>query len=289
MKKLTKWLYSNRTVEEVIFSCILIAGVPYFLINEIIDLLTNQSVSVFIINFTLLIIIVYLLRLSFKRAITKTHIFVFSLILSIGFALFWPSSTGLSGAGAYVMQTLIIVLLLVNTGRSSAFFALFSLVMIFVAGFAEIDYTGKIVYRSQFISFTLNMLVIALITNIFRIALDRERKKLEFRINKLDQINQEIREKNQALEKNQEEIRRIQTDLQQIIHDRTVEIEKENHRMVEYAFINAHLVRAPLANMLALGELMPSDDPKISTLKKRIEKMDKVVRKIGGVLAVENK
>lgn len=289
MNRLTKWLFINRSVEEIIFSCILVAGIPYFMINEIIDLYTNQSISVFIINVSLLLIIGYLLRLSLKRALKKIHIFAFSLILSIGFVLFWPASTGLAGAGAYVMQSLIIILLLVNTGKATTFFAIGSFVMIYIAGFVDIDYTGKIVYRSQLISFTLNMIVIALIVNIFKSALDRERKRLVFRINKLDRINAEIQEKNEALKKNQEEIKRIQTQLQQIIKDRTEEIEKENERIVNYAFINAHLVRAPLANMLGISQLMKSKDPQFKTLKKRIEKLDGVVRKIGGVLSVENK
>ena len=135
MNKLTKWLYINRSVEEIIFSCILIAGIPYFLINEIIDLYTNRSISIFVINASLLLITGYLLRLSLKRSLKRIHIFGFSLILSIGFALFWPSSTGLSGAGAYVLQSLIIILLLVNTGKTTVFFALGSFVMIYIAGF----------------------------------------------------------------------------------------------------------------------------------------------------------
>lgn len=289
MNKLIKWLYINRSVEEIIFSCILIAGIPYFLINEIIDLMTNQSLSIFVINSALLISIFYLLRLSIKRKLKNFHIFSFSLMLSTGFAFFWPSSTGLSGAGAYVLQSLIVVLLLMNKGWSSTFFAIYALIMIYIAGFVDIDYTGKIVYRSQLISFTINMLTIALIMNIFRTALDRERRKLIFRVNKLDKINAEISEKNEALERNQVEILRIQTQLQQIIQERTDEIAKENERIVHYAFINAHLVRAPLANMIGLFQLVNSKDPKMRQLKKRIEKLDHVVRKIGGVLSVESK
>ena len=133
------------------------------------------------------------------------------------------------------------------------------------------------------------MVVIALVVNIFKSALDRERRRLVFRINKLNQINAEIKEKNKELKRNQEEIMRIQNHLQQIIKDRTEEIEKENKRIVNYAFINAHLVRAPLANMLGISELMKSKDPQFKVLKKRIKKLDSVVRKISGVLSFENK
>ncbi len=289
MKKLLKWLYINRSVEEIIFACVLIAGIPYFVTNEIIDLMTNRSWIIGIINSFLVLTIIYLLWQSIKGTLTKTHIFVFSLMLAVGFALFWPSSTGLSGAGAYVLQSLIVVLLLVNTGKAKTFFAIFLLIMVLIAGFIDIEYKGRIVYSSQLISFTLNTLVIALVMNLFKIALDRERKKLLFRINKLNKTNQEIQEQNDALEKNQEEIKRIQTHLQQIIQDRTQEIERENERIIEYAFINAHLVRAPLANMLALGELMDHEDPKLRKLKNKMENLDETVRKIGGILSIETK
>ncbi|WP_462251964.1 hypothetical protein [Ekhidna sp.] len=287
MKGVLKWLYIDRSVEEIIFSCILIAGIPYFLINEIVDLYTNQNLIIGIINITLLLTVIYLLRLSIKRKLRSYHIFSFSLLLSTAFAFFWPSSTGLEGAGAYVLQTLIVVLLLINRGWSSLFFAVYAVVIIGVAGFADINYTGAIVYKSQLISFTVNMLAIALVMNIFKIALDRERRKLIFRVNKLDKLNAEIAEKNDTLEKNHEEIIRIQTQLQQIIEKRTVEIEKENERIVNYAFINAHLVRAPLSNMLGLLQLMDMKDQEVKKLKDRVERLDQVVRKISGVLTIK--
>lgn len=288
MKKLVTRLYVNRSVEEIIFSFILIAGIPYFVLNEIIDLLTNRSLVIGIINSVLIFSIIYLLKLSVKGTLTKTHIFIFCLMLSIGFALFWPASTGLSGAGAYVLQSLIVVLLIVNTGKSRAFFAIFLLIMVLVAGFADIEYAGKIVYRSQLISFIINTIAIALVMNIFKIYLDRERKKLVFKITKLDQINKEIEHQNQVLESNQEEIKRIQTNLQQIIKERTREIEAGNKRLVEYAFINAHLVRAPLANLMGLSELMNSDDPDLMELQKKMEVLDTTIRKIGGILSIDD-
>ena len=289
MKRFIKWLYNNRSVEEIIFSCILVAGIPYFVTNEIIDLTTNRSLIIGIINVSLILTIGYLLRLGFKRKLKKAHIFGFSLMLAVGFAFFWPGSTGLSGAGAYVFQSLIVILLLVNTGKMKTFFAIFLIIMIGIAGFANITYTGKIVYQSQLISFTLNTVVIGLAMNLFKIALDREHKKLVFRINKLGLMNLKVEAKNKELEENRQEIERIQTHLQQIIEERTKEIEIENERMVDYAFINAHLVRAPLANMLGLSDLVDSDDPNFKELKEKIVELDKTVRKIGGVLSVEKK
>jgi len=283
MNRIIKF-YANRSVEEVIFVIILVAGIPYFTINEIIDILTNQNPVIFVINVSLVMSIIYLLRLSLKQKLTKSHIFGFSLVLAVGFAVFWPSSSGLSGPGAYVFQSLMVVLLLVNTGRGKFFFGIFLLIMIYIAGFVHIDYTGKIVYGSQLVSFCLNTLVIVLIMNVFKGSLERERKRLTNRITQLERANDTLETQNAQLEENRKEIIRIQTQLQQIIQERTNEIEKENERMIRYAFINAHLVRAPLANLLGLSELKSSEDKGFKTLNKKLVALDQVVRKIGGVL-----
>lgn len=288
MKEFISSLYNNRSVEEIIFSVVLLLGIPYFLTNEVIDLMTNQNLLIGVINCLLIFTIIYLLRRSVKGTLRKAHIFAFSLMLIIGFALFWPSSTGLSGAGAYVFQSLIVVLLLVNTGYARIFFAASLVVLVLIAGFAPIEYTGKIVYSSQLISFVINTVVIALVMNLFKVALDKERGKLMHRIKTLDDNNQAIKKQNTIIKENNKEIERIQSQLQQIIEDRTQEIEKENQRLIEYAFINAHLVRAPLANMLGLQGLVESKDSKQGQLKEKMEKMDQTVRKIGGILSVDS-
>jgi len=212
--------------------------------------------------------------------------FGFSLLLVISFSLFWPSSTGLSGAGAYVFQSLLVVVLLINSGKEKFFLALFLLALILVAGYAPIQYSGKIVYINQLVSFVLNTIVIAFIMNLFKNSLESERNQTVRRIGQLKTANEELASQNAKLEKNHLEISRIQTQLQDIISERTQEIEQANKRMIEYAFINAHLVRAPLANLLGLLELKEEESESYEAIKEKTENLDLVVRKIGGILSV---
>ena len=286
MRDLIKSFYQNRSVEEVIFTIILLAGIPYFTINELVDIFTNQNWLIFTINVSLLGCILYLLKLSHERKLRRKHIFGFSLLLVISFALFWPSSTGLSGAGAYVFQSLMVVVLLINSGKEKFILALFLLALILVAGYAPIQYAGKIVYINQLVSFVLNTIVIAFIMNLFKNSLESERNQTVRRIDQLKTANEELASQNAKLEKNHVEISRIQTQLQDIISERTQEIEQANKRMIEYAFINAHLVRAPLANLLGLLELKEEDSESYEAIKEKTENLDLVVRKIGGILSV---
>jgi GAF domain-containing protein len=88
------------------------------------------------------------------------------------------------------------------------------------------------------------------------------------------------------------EISRINQSLEQRIKERTHELENQNHQLAEYAFINSHLLRAPLCRMLGLIHLIEISDLKmkemelIDHLKKSGDELDDVVKRINK--AIEN-
>lgn len=289
MKKLTGWIYLNRTIEESIFSIILLAGVPYFVLNEILNLSSNRLLIIFFIDFLMLAVFLFLLRLSIRKSLTQQHIFYFSIFILLMFALFWPNSTGLTASSSYVFLTLIVALPLINKGKAKIFFVLSLVGFILVAGFAPIEYHQSISYPEELIAYFLNFAGIALILLVFKAALNREHSSLEKRIEKLNQLNAEIDEQNQELENQKQSILRIQNHLQEIINDRTEKIEKENERLIEYAFINAHLVRAPLANLIGLCQIKMQEKPSFQKIFDRTQKLDLIIRKIAGVLSISEK
>ncbi|HEY5824335.1 MAG TPA: hypothetical protein VIT44_08220, partial [Cyclobacteriaceae bacterium] len=59
-----------------------------------------------------------------------------------------------------------------------------------------------------------------------------------------------------ALQASNEEIQVINDNLEQIVRERTLELEKKNKALEEYAFINAHKLRSPVASILGLMNLM---------------------------------
>lgn len=52
------------------------------------------------------------------------------------------------------------------------------------------------------------------------------------------------------------EIRQINENLENLVHQRTAELERKNKALEDYAFINAHKLRRPLASILGLINLM---------------------------------
>lgn len=69
-------------------------------------------------------------------------------------------------------------------------------------------------------------------------------------------MNQERRAYEVALLEKQNEIISINQSLEMRVKQRTEELEKQNNRLAEYAYINSHLLRAPLSRLLGLVNLV---------------------------------
>ena len=83
-----------------------------------------------------------------------------------------------------------------------------------------------------------------------------------------------------------EEIQGINENLEMLVKERTAELEKKNQALEEYAFINAHKLRGPVASILGLLNLLakcnPEDDASVirEHLHHSASKLDAVVRSI---------
>jgi signal transduction histidine kinase len=96
--------------------------------------------------------------------------------------------------------------------------------------------------------------------------------------------------KNQEIAHASKQIKAINENLEQTVLERTSLLQKQNMQLTEYAFINAHKLRAPLASILGLINMMMtglSDEEQKQTLihlKKSSEQLDEVVHSISSLL-----
>jgi signal transduction histidine kinase len=63
---------------------------------------------------------------------------------------------------------------------------------------------------------------------------------------------------NEAIKIQAEEIRAVNENLEELVHQRTYQLEMKNKALEEYAFINAHKLRAPVASILGLIPIFKS-------------------------------
>jgi signal transduction histidine kinase len=92
-----------------------------------------------------------------------------------------------------------------------------------------------------------------------------------------------LRTSNEEIQAQAEEIRLINENLELVVRERTKELQKKNEALEEYAFINAHKLRSPVASILGLMNLMsktPLSDEAVviaEHLTRSTEKLDDVI------------
>ncbi len=90
----------------------------------------------------------------------------------------------------------------------------------------------------------------------------------------------------EAIQIQDEEIRSINENLEKLVFERTQQLEKKNKALEEYAFINAHKLRAPVASILGLMNIFRTinldEDGKYiaSHLEDSTKKLDEIVSSI---------
>jgi len=130
--------------------------------------------------------------------------------------------------------------------------------------------------------------------------IQKQHLKLSEQNDELTALNEEIRsqqeevmaqrdslaEKNIEIEKINRKMAEVNESLEQIVDKRTKVLKEQNQKLSEYAFINAHKLRAPLARVMGLVNLLlnkpePKEEPVIlNHLKQSSEDLDSVVRSI---------
>lgn len=110
--------------------------------------------------------------------------------------------------------------------------------------------------------------------------------KVEERTREIQQKTEEIQAQNEEIMAQAEEIQGINENLEMLVKQRTAELEKKNKALEEYAFINAHKLRSPVASILGLVNLLAKSGQKDDTtvirehLKHSADKLDAIVRSI---------
>jgi len=100
----------------------------------------------------------------------------------------------------------------------------------------------------------------------------------------------EIQTMNEELSALNEELKTMNETLEETVKERTSELEMQNQQLTEYAFINSHLLRAPLSRILGLSNLISrettsvQDTKLVTALLNSANELDTIVRKISDIL-----
>jgi len=81
---------------------------------------------------------------------------------------------------------------------------------------------------------------------------DEAFKSLDTKNRELVEKSHEIETQNEELMQSQENLYQLNTHLESIVEQRTLEVKKQNERLIRYAYANAHHLRGPVARVLGL-------------------------------------
>ncbi|MEM7551413.1 MAG: hypothetical protein AAF363_17155 [Bacteroidota bacterium] len=174
---------------------------------------------------------------------------------------------------------------------------LFIMIPLIVVGFMytgvnpELSFTefySQLVYSVRF-----EMITSALVTSIYLVQ-HKIRDTLNAHLNTLEDTIQhrteELASTIDELNDTNEELKSLNDELDDRVNRRTQELEKKNTQLTEYAFINSHLLRAPLARILGLATLIEQqsekidDDELMTKFRATCEELDYIIKLIGRVL-----
>ncbi len=124
-----------------------------------------------------------------------------------------------------------------------------------------------------------------------------ERKEIESQLrayrnnleNLVEERTKQINDLNLELSAKNEEVWHINQNLESIIDQRTETLRKQNQTLSDYAFSNSHKVRAPLANLIGLTDLINRTDLAQSELRELTTRIDFEVQRLDQILREINK
>jgi len=196
----------------------------------------------------------------------------------------------LIGNGDLLGQNLNYMALFIGAAMFILWEAVYSVVIVFVSALV----TGVFVFsnpnldKSQF--FVKGGLLLFAVA-IFMIVLIRVRYELFIKEIK---SRLALNASNEAIKSQAEEIKNINENLESIVSQRTEELKKKNRLLEEYAFINAHKLRAPVASILGLIPMLKnlplSGEGKevLRHLQDSTDKLDDIVHSITRTLEQGN-
>lgn len=163
--------------------------------------------------------------------------------------------------------------------------------LILTYGWFEINPNESFIdsYQSLFSSGTLEMISTALGTSFYLVQLNIRRSLIRTNKN-LESI---VQQRTQELTDTNNELKLLNENLEDMVIERTQKINNQLTQMIKYAHMNSHEVRAPLARILGLLQLMETetDNNLRQELLKKINEgsveLDEIIKKMNRILEEE--
>lgn len=283
----------KRPIEKFLLQYGLVLTVLYQLYQSVYDVLFKAPITLVLINIIIAIFLLLLLFLLRTEKSTNLVAILLHILVLPALVYFWYFNGGIMGIVPFILCMYFGFIIATTNGVAMwACLGLYSATLIVLLQFPHI-FGALNTEQLNLDSKALDYFIIALVIAFFTIYLKNKylfyRNQIAIRNDQLVRVATTLINQNNELKKQREEIKSINENLEGMIVEHTKGIEAKNRELSEYAFINAHLLRAPLSRIMGLTVLMERESGTYSKedldrVKNLANEMDQVIRKINDVL-----
>lgn len=260
------------------------------------DVLTQAPQANIIINSLASVLLVSLLIAANKRQSAFALAAITHLVLLPVFFYFWVNYNGTEGSVPYfIFLYFPFIIFTLRGALRFLFLGLYSLQTTYLMAFPTLFKIRSfdVTTPEEIIALSIDCFFSALLLSIFFIKVkkrfEKYRRQVVLRNEELSNLKITLVNQNTQIEEQKREVEKLNNDLNNLIEQRTMQIEARNKMLAEYAFVNAHVLRGPLSRVLGLLNLMQLEQSNYSTervkeVQRAAKEMDLIIRKINDVL-----
>jgi signal transduction histidine kinase len=279
--------------EDRVFHYGLIIAIIYRLVRLVHEFMIDSPSSILLLGaFNLLLFVVVFF---FHRSYFKAAFIVFYLQMLVTSILTWNNAGGWNGGVPYLLLVAMVAIVITSHGFLQVVSMLAYGVVIFLFSFTTVlnsysAHNNNYSLGSSELDFFLNTVVLILITYYLKENFFSFRESVERTNVRLKLSSEKLMDQTGQLHVQQGELNILRNDLEKMILGKVNESQKKAEILKEYAFVNSHHVRASLARVLGLIDLIEIESKRNSStavlnrIKKDAQEIDGILKKIDTII-----
>ena len=282
--------YSENRLVFNLFRFFLITGAISTLSEIYYSFKVGRPILVSIIMTIFFVTILFLIN-RYRKLMLPAMLVIFSATL-IGVTVVFITQGGMLGMAPFLLIANLAIHTILFSGKLRITIMLIFMVMtiflMYFTGIANITITGQDLVTNLNESFIPYMLFMMGVLIYMKTMLSKAIRLNEQGKEELSRINSELQKRSDKLFSGQAELKALNENLEDMVSTQTDEIKTRNDELAEYAYVNAHLLRAPLTRVMGLTYLLNSQNylskNKLERLKEKAEETDAIVKRINKIL-----
>jgi signal transduction histidine kinase len=288
---------TKADLEKDILQYGLLVGISYQLYQTVASFFPQVLISMAAFNLLITIILIFLYLLVQRKGAHPVLLLSLHTVALSGLTYFWMNYGGMSGTAPsfYCLYTAFIIVCSYGIARW-----VITITLCLILGL-YFTFPGLLNMQSfsepekiNLFQRNVDYLAVGGLIIVFALYMKRKfvfyRESVSMRHQQLDRLAMTLQGQNQEIAMRQEETRAINENLESMVAERKFQIENKNTELAEYAFINAHMLRAPLCRILGLISLMEKEpeqypNDQLVQIKSIAQEIDRYIKEINKVVS----